>query len=181
MVYARANPGKLNYGSSGIGSTHHLAAELFNGMAATDLVHVPFRAVTVNELVGGRVDVIFEVLSDAMPHVRAGKLRALAVTSAAPWPLLPDLPPVARTLPGYDVTTWLGLAGPAGMPPVAVERLNQEIRRVIALPEIGQRFQDLSILPRPSSPEEMRQYVEREIAKWKQLVESRKIERISIK
>jgi tripartite-type tricarboxylate transporter receptor subunit TctC len=181
MAYAKANPGKLNYGSSGIGSTHHLAVELFNAMAGTDLVHVPFRTATVNEVVGGRVDVIFEVLSDAMPHVRGGRLRALAVTSATHWELLPELPPVARTLPGYDVTTWLGLAAAAGTPRAVVDRLNQEIRRVLALSDIGQRFQDLSIAPRPSSPEEMRQYIEKEIVKWKQVVESRKIERISIK
>ena len=181
VAYAKANPKKLNYGSSGIGSTHHLAVELFNGMAGTEIVHVPFRTATVNEILGGSVDVIFEVLSDALPHVKSGRLRALAVTSTDPLPLLPDLPPVARTYPGYDVTTWLGLAAAAGTPPAIVERLNQEIRRVLALPEIAQRFQDLSIPPQPSSPEQMRQYIEREMAKWKQVVESRKIERITIK
>src|SRR5688572_11605576 len=84
VAYAKANPGKLNYGSSGIGSTHHLAVELFNGMAGTDIVHVPFRTATVNEVLGGAVDVIFEVLSDALPHVKSGRLRALAVTSTNP-------------------------------------------------------------------------------------------------
>jgi len=181
VAYAKANPKKLNYGSSGIGSTHHLAVELFNGMAGTEIVHVPFRTATVNEILGGSVDVIFEVLSDALPHVKSGRLRALAVTSTNPLPLLPDLPPVAQTYPGYDVTTWLGLAAAAGTPPAIVERLNQEIRRVLALPEIAQRFQDLSIPPQPSSPDQMRQYIEKEMAKWKQVVETRKIERITIK
>ena len=181
VAYAKANPKKLNYGSSGIGSTHHLAVELFNGMAGTEIVHVPFRTATVNEILGGSVDVIFEVLSDALPHVKSGRLRALAVTSTNPLPLLPDLPPVAQTYPGYDVTTWLGLAAAAGTPPAIVERLNQEIRRVLALPEIAQRFQDLSIPPQPSSPDQMRQYIENEMAKWKQVVETRKIERITIK
>lgn len=181
VAYAKANPKKLNYGSSGIGSTHHLAVELFNGMAGTEIVHVPFRTATVNEILGGSVDVIFEVLSDALPHVKSGRLRALAVTSTSALPLLPDLPPVAQTYPGYDVTTWLGLAAAAGTPPAIVERLNQEIRRVLALPEIAQRFQDLSIPPQPSSPDQMRQYIESEMAKWKRVVETRKIERITIK
>ena len=181
VTYAKANPGKLNYGSSGNGSTHHLAAELFNGAAGVEIVHVPFRTATVNEVLGGSVDVIFEVLSDALPHVKSGRLRALAVTSTKPLPLLPEVAPVAQTYPGYDVTTWLGLAAAAGTPPAIVDRLNQEIRRVLALPEIGQRFQDLSIPPQPSSPGEMRQYIESEMMKWKRVVETRKIERIVIK
>jgi tripartite-type tricarboxylate transporter receptor subunit TctC len=113
--------------------------------------------------------------------VKSGRLRALAVTSTKPLPLLPEVAPVAQTYPGYDVTTWLGLAAAAGTPPAIVDRLNQEIRRVLALPEIGQRFQDLSIAPQPSSPDQMRQYIESEMMKWKRVVETRKIERIVIK
>lgn len=178
--YARANPGKLSYGSSGVGSIHHLASELFNAMAGTDVQHIPFRGGTaqIAELMSGRVDVVFDALPTAISFIKGGKVRPLAVTSLTPSAFLPDVPPMARALAGYDVSSFFALATTAGTPPGVVAQLNAETRRVLALPEVQQRFLDLGGEARASSPEEMRRFIEQEIAKWIRVVESRSIERM---
>jgi tripartite-type tricarboxylate transporter receptor subunit TctC len=178
--HVKANPGRLSYGSSGIGSIHHMASELFNAMVGTDVQHVPFRGgnAQIMELMASRVDLVFEALPNAMPFIRGGKVKALAVTSAAPSPFLPEVPPMARALPGYDVSSFFALATSAGTPPSVVAQLNAETRRVLALPDVQKRFLDLGGEARASSPEEMLQFIEKEIAKWLQVVEQRKIERM---
>ena len=178
--FAKARPGKLSYGSSGVGSIHHMASELFNAMAGTDVQHVPFRGgnAQIMELMAARVDVVFEALPNAMPFIKSGKIRALAVTSAAPSPFLPDVPAMTRVLPGYDVSSFFALATTAGTPPAVVAQLNQETRRALALPDVRQRFVDLGGEPQASSSEEMRQFIEQEVAKWTRVVEQRRIERL---
>jgi tripartite-type tricarboxylate transporter receptor subunit TctC len=178
--YVKGASSKLSYGSSGIGSVHHLASELFNALAGTDIAHIPFRggAAQMTELMGGRLDMLFEALPNAMPSIKGGKFRALAVTSAAPSPFLPDVPTMARALPGYEVSSFFALATAGGTPAAIVAQLNTEARRVLALPDVQQKFLDLGGEARASSPEEMRQFIESEIAKWTQVVEKRKIERM---
>jgi len=179
IAYAKSNPGKLNYASNGLGTVHHLAAELFNVMAGVDMTNVPFKGGTaaVTELIAGRVDVLFETMTFSLPLVQSGKLRALAVTSLSPSTSLPGVPPLAHFLPGYEVTSFLGLATTGGVPPAVVERLNGEVRRVLALPDIHQRFLDLGGAPRASSPEEMREFVASEIAKWSRVIDAKHIAR----
>ena len=178
IAHAKANPGKLNFASAGMGTIHHLSTELFNVMAGIDMTHVPFKGGTtpVTELMAGRVDVMFETMTLSLSQIQGGKLRPLAVTSTARSPALPAVPTVAEVLPGYEVNSFLGFATTAGTPPAVIERLNLEIRRVLAQPDMRQKFQDLGGEPRASSPEEMRAFVEREIGKWKRVVAARKIE-----
>jgi tripartite-type tricarboxylate transporter receptor subunit TctC len=178
--HVKGNPGRLSYGSSGIGSIHHMASELFNAMANTDVQHVPFRGgnAQIMELMASRVDLVFEALPNAMPFIKSGKVKALAVTSAAPSPFLPEVPPMARALPGYDVSSFFALATSAGTPASVVAQLNAETRRVLALPDVQKRFLDLGGEARASSPEEMLEFIEKEVAKWRQVVEQRKIERM---
>lgn len=178
IAYAKANPGKLNYATAGIGTLHHLSTELFNVMAGVEMTHVPFKGGTtaVTELMAGRVDVMFETMTLTVTQVQAGKLRPLAVTSAARVAALPGVPALAEILSGYEVSSFLGLATTAGTPPAIVDRLNREVRLALDQPDIRKRLQDLGGEARASSPEEMRQYIEREISKWKRVVDARKIE-----
>ena len=176
---ARANPGKLSFASAGIGTLHHLSAELFNTLANTDALHVPYRGGTgpITEIMAGRIDAMFETMTVTLPQVKSGKLKALAVTSKERSAFLPDVPALATYLPGFDVTSFLGLAAPPGTPRAIIDRINAEVRRTLADPEMKKRFADLGGEARGGSPEEMRAYVEGEINKWKRLIEVRKIEK----
>ena len=176
---ARANPGKLAFASAGIGTLHHLSAELFNTLANTDALHVPYRGGTgpITEIMAGRIDAMFETMTVTLPQVRSGKLKALAVTSKERSSFLPEVPALATYLPGFDVTSFLGLAAPPGTPRPIIDRINAEVRRALADPDMKKRFADLGGEARGGTPEEMRAYVEGEINKWKRLIEARKIEK----
>ena len=176
---ARANPGKLSLASAGIGTIHHLSAELFNALAGTDALHVPYRGGTgpITEIMAGRIDAMFETMTVTLPQVKSGKLRALAVTSKERSSFLPDVPVLAQYLPGFDVTSFLGLAAPPGTPRPVIDRLNAEVRKALADADIKKRFADLGGEARGGSPEEMRDYIESEIGKWKRLIDSRKMEK----
>jgi tripartite-type tricarboxylate transporter receptor subunit TctC len=178
IAYAKDNPGKLNYPSPGMGTLYHLAAEQFMSMAGLDMQHVPFRGGSepLTEVLAGRMELLFDALTNSYPQIQAGKFRPLAVTSLEPSPSLSGVPPAAQSVPGYEVSSFIGIAGPAGMPAAIVERLNQEVRRALAAPELAQRFAEWGGQPRASSPEEMGALVAREIARWKHVVEVRKIE-----
>ena len=178
IMTAKKNPGKLNYGSVGVGSVFHLAAELFNVMAGTDLMHVPFKggAEPMTELIGGRLDVIFNTLTGSIPHIKTGRVRAIAVASLERSPHLPDVPPIAQTLPGYEVTSFAGIVAPHGTPRPVIERLNREVRAVLDLPDLRKQLTDLGGDVKPDTPEAMMQHVAGEITKWKRVVEARKIE-----
>ena len=179
IAYAKANPGKLNYPSSGIGTVHHLSGELLNAMAGIEMVHVPFRggASPLTEVLGGRVDLLLEAMTLSIGQLQSGKLRALAVTSRERWKALPDVPTVAETVPGYEVNSFIGLGTAGRTPEPVIERLNAEVRKALAAPSTHQRFVELGGAPGASTPQEMRTYMEREIAKWKGVIAARNIER----
>ena len=175
---ARKSPGKTIYGSVGAGSVFHLAAELFATMTGTELLHVPYKggAEPLAELMGGRIHVIFTTLAGAYPHIEANRVRAVAVASRERSPQLPALPTVAESLPGYEVTSFQGIAAPRATPRAVIARLNREIGAVLALPEVRKRFVEQGGEMRPGTPEETARHVRDEIAKWKRIVEQRKIE-----
>ena len=178
IAYAKANPGKLNYPSSGIGTVHHLSGELLNAMAGIEMVHVPFRggASPLTEVLGGRVDLLLEAMTLSIGQIQSGKLRALGVTSRERWKALPEVPTVAETVPGYEVNSFIGLGATGRTPEPIIERANAEVRKALANPETHKRFVELGGEPGASSPTEMRTYIEREIAKWKGVIAARKIE-----
>ena len=179
IAEAKANPGKLNYPSSGIGTVHHLSGELLNAMAGTEMTHVPFRggASPLTELLGGRVDLLLEAMTLSIGQINSGKLRALAVTSRERWKALPDVPTVNETLPGYEVISFIGLGATGGTPAPIIQRVNAEVRKFLARPETAKRFIELGGDPRATSPEEMKSFIERDITRWKAVVEARHIER----
>jgi len=176
--YVKSNPGKVNYPSPGMGTLYHLAGELFVSMAGIDMQHVPFRggAEPLTEVLSGRMELLIDALTNSYPQIKAGKFRPLAVSSLARSPSLPAVPTVADSVPGYEAISFTGLGGPAGMPAAVVERLNREVRRALASPEVGQRFAEWGGTPSASSPEEMQRLVSAEIDKWKKVVAARKLE-----
>ena len=176
--FVKSNPGKVNYPSPGMGTLYHLAGEMFVSMAGIEMQHVPFRGGSepLTEVLSGRMELLIDALTNSYPHIQGGKFRPLAVSSLERSASLPNVPTVAQSVPGYQASSFLGIAGPPDMPGAIVERVNREVRRVLALPDIGQRFAEWGGTPSPSSPEEMRRHVQGEIAKWKRVVEARKIE-----
>ncbi len=179
IAAAKANPGKLNFPSSGIGTVHHLSGELFNAMAGTELFHVPFRGGSgpLTEVLAGRVDLLLEAMTLSLGQIQSGRLRALAVTSRERWKALPEVPTVHETLPGYEVISFIGLGATGGTPPPMIQRINAEVRRMLESPDGNRRFVELGGEPRATSPDEMRAFVEREIRKWREVIAARKIER----
>lgn len=180
IAYAKANPGKLNFPSSGIGTVHHLSGELLNSMAGIEMTHVPFRggASPLTEALSGRVDLLLEAMTLSIGQIRSGKLRPLAVTSRSRWKALPDVPSVAETVPGYEVNSFIGLGASGGTPGALVARLNGEVRKALANPKVHQRLVELGGEPGASSPGEMHEFIAREIAKWKGVIAARGIERL---
>jgi tripartite-type tricarboxylate transporter receptor subunit TctC len=174
IAYAKANPGKINFGSAGVGTVAQLAGELFKVMAGVDLVHVPYRglAPAITDLIGGRVQVIFSTMPPAIAQVRAGKLRALAVTSAKRFDALPDLPPIGDFLPGYQATLMNGLGAPKNTPAEIVERLNKEINAVLAEPAIKDRLDDIGNTPTAMSSAEFGKFIAAETEKWAKVIKT---------
>ena len=179
IARAKANPGKLNYPSSGIGTVHHLSGELFNALAGTDLTHIPYRGgnAPLTETLAGRADVLFEAMTLSIGQIQSGKLRALAVTSRERWKALPDTPTAQETLPGYEVNSFIGLGVTGGTPAPVVERLNAAVRKALETPDIRKRFVELGGEPAATSPEEMRSFVASEMEKWKKVVAARNLEK----
>ena len=173
IAYAKANPGKLNFGSPGLGSLGHLAIELFNSTVSTSMVHVPFRSGAPLELIAGRIQLLFSNLHDVLPHVRSGKLRALAVTSKERLKELPDVPTVSESgLPGFEVLAWNGFAVAAGTPKDIVMRLNGEIEKILRTPEIATNMRAVGATPAPTmSPDEFSAYIASETLKWGNLAQ----------
>jgi tripartite-type tricarboxylate transporter receptor subunit TctC len=177
IEFAKRNPGKLNYASSGNGTIVHLTTELFKAMSGAYMVHIPYRgtALAVPDLVSGKVDVMFDSLVTGLQHVKDGKLRALAVTSAARTQLVPDLPAVAEVLPGFESTTWFGLYGPKGVSTEVVSRINEALNAVLADPEVKERFARLGAEPTGGSAARFAQIVRADHDKWKAIIAQRKI------
>jgi len=178
IAYVKSNPGKVNYPSPGMGTLYHLAGEMFVSMAGIDMQHVPFRGGSepLTEVLSGRMELLIDALTNSYPQIQAGKFRPLAVSSLARSPSLPAVPTVADSVPGYEASSFTGVGGPAGMTPAVVERLNREVRRVLALPEIAQKFAEWGGTPTASSPDDMQRLVSAEIEKWKKVVAARKLE-----
>jgi tripartite-type tricarboxylate transporter receptor subunit TctC len=173
LAFARANPGKLSYGSFGNGTSAHLAGELFKRLAKVDLTHVPYRgsAPALTDLLGGQIDLMFTTAASVAPYVASGKLRALAVTSPQRSPAMPSVPTVAESgVPGYVAESWYGLYAPAGTPADVVARLNAAIRKSAASETFRKRIADEGIVVIASPPEELARYVAAEEARWGQLV-----------
>jgi tripartite-type tricarboxylate transporter receptor subunit TctC len=172
IAYAKANPGKLNMGSSGIGSPQHVSGELFKMLTGIELVHVPYRggAPAIADLLGGQVQVMFDVLPESIGHIRAGKLRSLAVTTSTRSQALPDLPTVGDFVPGFETSAWFGVGVPRGTPVVIIDKLNSEINAALADPKIETRFADLGATAFPGSPAEFAKLVADETEKWARVV-----------
>src|SRR4051812_23161830 len=169
IAAAKADPGKLTYSSVGVGSTQHLAGELLCAMAGIKMTHVPYRGGggPMTDLLGGQIDLNIDTITVIEPQLRTGKVAVLGVTSGKTWWSLPDIPPVAVTVPGYDVQTWLGLAVPKDTPPPIVEKLNVDTRAGLSDPETRERLQKIGLDVQASTPDEMRAMVNEQIAKWK--------------
>jgi tripartite-type tricarboxylate transporter receptor subunit TctC len=173
IALARSRPGQLNYASAGIGTPPHLAGELFKTLAGVDIVHVPYKGngPAYTDLIGGHVSVMFPTIPTAIPHVRAGKLRALAVTTRSRTAITPELPTISESgVPGYDVSSWYGLLAPAGTPAAAVARLQREIAKVLRLPDVSEKLMAQGLDLVGNTPEEFAAILKSEIAKWAKVV-----------
>jgi tripartite-type tricarboxylate transporter receptor subunit TctC len=172
IAYAKANPGKLNFASPGNGTTAHVAGELFKMMAGVNMIHVPYRggAPAVADLIAGQVQVSFDTMPTSIEHIRAGKLRALAVTTAARSEALPDLPTVGDFLPGFEASAWFGVAAPRQTPAQIVDRLNKEINAGLVEPKIKARLIDLGGTPLPGSSADFGKLIADETEKWARVI-----------
>ena len=171
IAYAKANPGKLMYGSTGIGSNLHLGMELFTMTTGTQMQHVPYSSASLQlDLIAGRIQLLLDNMPVAVPNVRSGKVRALGVASLVRQPELPDVPPIADTIPGYQVGAWGVLMAPKGTPPAVIDALNKAVRSVLAEPEVRDGFLRQSFHPAPMSPQETAAFLHAEYAKWAKVV-----------
>jgi tripartite-type tricarboxylate transporter receptor subunit TctC len=170
IAYAKANPGKINMSSPGVGSINHVAGELFNIMAGVKLTHIPYRSSQFPDLLSGQVQITFNPLPSSLDFIRAGKLRGLAVTSATRSDALPDLPPLGEFLPGYEATAWFGIRAPKATPAAVVDKLNKEINAALANPQFKNRLIDLGGAPMPLSIAQFGDFIESETDKWGKVV-----------
>jgi tripartite-type tricarboxylate transporter receptor subunit TctC len=177
IAYAKANPGKVSVGSNGTGSNSHIASVLFMQTTNVSMVHVPYRGGSglLTDLIGGQLDVAFDAMSSSIGHVRAGRLRALAVTGGTRAEVLPDVPTVGELVPGYEVSVWNGLGAPKGTPTEIVEKLNREVRMVLAEPTVKTRFADLGYSMFPNSSAEFGKFIVSETEKWGKVIRAANI------
>jgi tripartite-type tricarboxylate transporter receptor subunit TctC len=175
---ARKTPGIVRYATPGRGSTQHLAGELIAAMAGVDFTDIPYRgsSASMTDVMSARVDFTIAALNTVRGEIAAGKLKAIAVTSATKVASLPGVPTVAETIPGYEVTTWMGLTAPAKTPPAIVEQLNRDVRQLIATPAVNERFLSLGVDPHTGTPAEMKARVETEVTRWRNLLQTRRID-----
>jgi len=172
IAYAKAHPGKINMASAGVGGPQHLAGELFKAMTGLNIIHVPYRGSTpaITDLLAGQVQLMFDVTPTALPQIRAGKLRALAVTSTERIPSLPDTPPLAQFLPGYEAAGWIGVAAPAGTPPAIIDTLSKQLVAAVADEKIRTRFAELGAIPVSRQPAEFAKFIAAETEKWGKVI-----------
>ncbi|MGZ5171332.1 MAG: Bug family tripartite tricarboxylate transporter substrate binding protein [Burkholderiales bacterium] len=179
IAYAKANPGKLSYGSPGAGSTAHLSMELFKSMTGTNLVHVPYKgsAGVLTDVMGGQIAATMDNMPAYLPQVKAGKIRALAVTPNKRSPAAPDIPTVAEAgVPGYNSSAWFGLVAPAATPKDVVTKLSVETARILQLPDVKSRLSELGAEPIGSTPEQFSAHIKAEIAKWAKVIKEANVE-----
>ena len=174
VAHIKANDGKVNYGSSGNGTSSHLSAVMFQLATSTNMTHVPFRstAEVVNSMLGGNIDLAIDSMTTTWPFAASGDVRALAVTTPRRSATAPDLPTIGETLPGYEATAWQGLFAPAGPPRPIVERIAAEVKRIWELPEVATALKNVGAEPAPSSPDEFAEYTKAERAKWGEVVKA---------
>jgi tripartite-type tricarboxylate transporter receptor subunit TctC len=172
IAYAKANPGKISFASSGNGTSVHMSGELFKAMTGIEMVHVPYRgsAGAYPDLMTGKVDVLFDNLPGSIEFVRSGQLRALGVTVATRWPSLPDVPAIGETVPGYEASIWYGISAPKGTPPEVVEILNKSVAMALADTKMQAKLADLGGVPMPMSPDQFGKFVAAETEKWAKVV-----------
>jgi len=172
ISYAKANPGKLRYGSPGSGTSNHLSAELLKLMAGIDLLHIPYKssAQMTTDILGGQVEVVFHNAPVLLPHVKSGGLRGLGITSATRNSSAPELPPIADTVPGFEVTAWFGFMAPANTPPAVVNKIHADVVKALALPDVRERMLIQAAEPIGSTPQEYAAFINDEIAKWAKVV-----------
>jgi tripartite-type tricarboxylate transporter receptor subunit TctC len=178
IAYAKANPGKLNYASTGNGTSNHLSFELFKAMTGTQVTHIPYKgsAPAVTDLIGGQVQVMFDNTPNVLPHVRSGKLKALAVSSKARTPLAPDVPSVDEAgVPGYDVGVWFGVLTVAGTPPDVIRRLNTEMVKILTSSEVKERFGKMGVEVIAGTPEQFSAFLKSEVERWARVVKEANI------
>ena len=170
--YAKANPGKINMGSGGNGATGHVSGELFKMMAGVQMVHVPYRgeSLALTDLIAGQVQVVFTTIGSSIQYIRAGQLRALAVTTTTRSDALPEVPPLADAVPGYEASGWNGMCAPKGTPVEIIEKLNREINAGLADPKIKARFEDLGSPPVVASPAEFGKIIADDTEKWAKVI-----------
>jgi tripartite-type tricarboxylate transporter receptor subunit TctC len=172
--YLKANPGRVNYGSSGLGTSSHLSTVMFQLATGTSMTHIPFRstAEVVNAMIGGQIDLATDSMTTTWPFAQAGSVRAIAVTTPQRSATAPDLPTVGETLKGYEATAWQGLFAPAGTPRPLVEAISAEVRRIWSLPEVIKSLQNVGAEPATSTPDEFTDYVKAERARWGEVVKA---------
>jgi len=172
IAYAKANPGKLNFGSAGIGTVAHMGGELFKAMAGVNLVHVPYKglAPALNDLLAGQVQAVFSTMPPAMGHIKSGGLRALAVTSKARYEALPDLPTIGDFLPGYEASITVGLSAPKNIPAEIVDKLNKETNAALADPAVKAKLANLGVVPVPMTATAYGKFIGEETEKWAKLI-----------
>jgi tripartite-type tricarboxylate transporter receptor subunit TctC len=177
IAYAKANPGKVNMASFGTGSTSHVAGELFKLMTGSNMVHVPYRgeAPALTDLIGGQVQVMFDVLSGCLPHIRSGTLRALAMAGKTRFEALPDVPTIADTVAGYEANSWGGVGVPRGTPNAIIEKLNREINAGLTDPTVKRQLTEVATVPMLFSPAEFGGYMASETEKWAKVVRAANI------
>jgi tripartite-type tricarboxylate transporter receptor subunit TctC len=174
IAQAKANPARISMASFGTGTASHLAGELFKMMADVEMVHVPYRggAPMISDLVGGQVQVAFDVMVTSLPHIRTGALRALGVTGAKRFYMLPDVPSIGETVAGYDASTWAAVGAPRGTPPNIIVRLNDEVKACLNDPVVKSRLADLGTVPLILGPEQLRARLRAETVKWSKVVKA---------
>jgi len=174
IAYCKANPGKVNMASSGSGTSVHLSGELFKSMTGCNMLHVPYKGAgpALVDLMAGQVQVLVDNLPSSAGHIKSGNLRALAVTSAARDPSLPNVPTVAETVPGYEATAWFGIGMPKGSPRAAIDRVNADVNRILADPKMREKLAELGGVPIPGTPKDFGKIIAAETQKWEKVVKS---------
>ena len=172
--YLKANDGKVNFGSSGIGTSSHLSSVMFQMATGTKMEHVPFRSTgeVMNSMIGGHIDLAIDSMTTAWPHAKAGSVRALAVTTPQRSATAPDLPTIGETVKGFEATAWQGLFAPAGTPRTVIDKLAAETKRILELPEVTKQLKELGAEPAPSAPEQFANFLASERAKWRDVVKA---------
>jgi tripartite-type tricarboxylate transporter receptor subunit TctC len=174
IAYCKANPSKVNMASSGSGTSTHLSGELFKSMTGCNMLHIPYKGAgpVLNDLIAGQVQVFFDNLPSSAGHIKGGSIRAIAMTSAAREPSMPEVPTVGETVAGYEATAWFGIGMPKGTPREAIDRINTEINRALADPKMRERLASLGGAPIPGSPEDFGKVIQSETDKWAKVVSS---------